>query len=116
MDKYFLKGGTHYYELYCSCPNCTENEGNVPRSLWHCESCGGDIYVGCNAHLYCKECGRERHIMHSAFKCPLCCKVEDEVIDLNDVSECPHIQNYNIMRQMVRSVGIPWLVSLLKNL
>lgn len=111
----FVKDGTHYFKLYCKCPNCIEVGRDVPPSFWYCEDCGGEIYVGDNAHLYCKECGRESHIFHSAFKCPNCCKVEDEVVNLYDISEWPHTQN-QITGLMVRRAGIPWLVSLLKNL
>ena len=115
MDNSFVKDGTRYFKLYCKCPNCTENGENVPPSFWYCESCGGEIYLGDNAHFYCKECGSERHIIHSAFKCSHCCKVEDEVVNLDDVSEWPHNQNITIGK-MVYLAGIPWLVSLLKNL
>lgn len=110
----FVKDGTQYFELYCKCPNCIEVGRDVSPSFWYCESCGGEIYVGDNAHLYCKECGRERNIMHSAFKCPNCRKVEDEVVDLDDVSEWPHTQI--LIGEMVYRAGIPWLTSLLKNL
>ena len=119
MDKQIdrlIKDGTPYYELYCKCPNCVEVGKDVPPSLWHHEHCDGEIYVGENAHLYCRKCGRERHIMYSAFKCPDCCKVEDEVVDLDDSLELPYTQNNIILGQVVDKVGIRWLINFLKNL
>lgn len=49
-----MKDGTRYFKLYCKCPNCTENGENVPPSFWYCESCGGEIYLGDNAHFIVK--------------------------------------------------------------
>ncbi len=114
MDRINING-VKFFRLYCKCPNCTENGKNVPPAYWYCDSCGGELYVGDNACLYCKGCGRERHILQSAFKCPYCCHVDDEVVDLNRVYLTTSYRSPYLPKEMVGRVGIHWATNFLIN-
>lgn len=73
--QHIIKDGVDYYRLYVSCPTCMEkgllDNTNDSRKYWHCE-CGGNIYIGSNAHILCPQCGQEFTILNSRFSCTLC--------------------------------------------
>lgn len=70
MDEFYLSG-IHYIRLISSCPVCFEvSEIHTPKTYWMHEECHGDIYIGDNATLYCKHCGKKVSIENAIFMCP----------------------------------------------
>lgn len=111
----FVKDGTHYFELYCQCPNCTENGKSVPPSFWYCESCGGEIYVGDNAHLLCSKCENEIPLTHAEFRYPHHSNTEHANVVFHE-RPFYYWNMIGVMGPLVRMVGIKWLQLMLKNL
>ena len=70
--KSFIKDGVKYYQLFAPCPKCVELGHYVTPQKWICEKCGGDIYVGDNAHLYCPECENDFKMVFAHLGCPHC--------------------------------------------
>ena len=70
--KSFIKDGVKYYQLFAHCPTCVELGHYVTPQKWICEKCGGDIYVGDNAHLYCPECENDFKMVFAHLGCPHC--------------------------------------------
>ena len=48
-----MYNGVMYYKLYCEEPLLR----NTQHRYWHHKECGGDIYIGSDATLYCPKCG-----------------------------------------------------------
>jgi len=70
MDEFYLNG-KHYVRFISSCPICLEvYDIHTPKSYWMHEECHGDIYIGDDATLYCKHCGKKVSIENAVFLCP----------------------------------------------
>lgn len=91
---YFDKEGVNYFQLYIKCPVCLEEFGQIEALepiYWthdykvNGEACGGDIYVGDNAHYYCKKCGHTSHVVNWAYKCPKHSGDNDEYVSVSDL-------------------------------
>lgn len=71
--KSFIKGGVEYYKLFAPCPKCCELGHHIcPPRVWICGECGGDVYVGSNAHLFCLKCEKDFKLVFAHFECPDC--------------------------------------------
>lgn len=112
-DRIVLHGVT-YWRLYTKCPVCFNNARDVPSSFWYHKQCGGDIYIGNNAKLYCEKCGWSIHVAKAKFNCPIHCKCEEETVE---PSTCLHYEfgASNIGPSIICRAGIPWLKDFLKN-
>lgn len=111
----FEKDDAQYHQLYCQCPICVANGKTVPPSFWIHAGCGGDIYIGDNAHLYCSLCGKESHVTCSTYACPEHCNVDEKLVDLD---YRPYIPDFHTppLGLLVKVAGIVWLRKYLKNL
>lgn len=70
MDEFYLSG-IHYIRLISSCPVCLEEyDIHTSKSCWMHEECHGYIYIGDNATLYCRHCGKKVSIENAIFMCP----------------------------------------------
>ena len=63
--------GRLYYRVRCQCPVCLERGYHPEMRYWKHGDCGGDMYVGGNAHFMCDKCGETDHIMHYGYSCPI---------------------------------------------
>lgn len=70
--KNFNKDGVEYYQLFTPCLTCAESGHYITPQEWVCEKCGGDMYVGNNAHLYCPQCENDFKMVFAHFECPDC--------------------------------------------
>lgn len=64
--------GITYIPLYCSCHNCTKYNNTSLPSYWTHQTCGGQIFVGNNARLYCDKCNCETNLQSAVFSCETC--------------------------------------------
>lgn len=112
----FSEGGATYYELYITCPVCF-NRGNLrPQTYWtHGDSaCGsGRLYVGDNAHYYCKGCKKHSHVSNWKYKCPGHSNSTDEYIGVTSGELAAVI---GLAAQAAGSAGAAWLKRFLDNL
>lgn len=72
MDKKepLKKGGIHYYLLNTLCPKYVKR-CQMTLEQHHLQAkCGGDVYVGEYARLFCFKCENEIPIAHAEFRCP----------------------------------------------
>lgn len=71
-------GGVTYCRLDASCPKCQSAE----RTHWiHADNnCGGDIYIGNNAHLVCGKCGKDYSVEYWKVLCAKCDGVEHNAL------------------------------------
>lgn len=69
---HFSKEGVEYFLLYISCPSCIEGGKPTQASYWTHADCGGDLYVGDNAHIYCEKCGKSEIVSKCKFMYPYC--------------------------------------------
>ena len=65
--KHFVKEEVEYHQLYGECPECSKN-----ADFWVCGECGGDIYLGDNAHIYCSKCKKDFKAIYAHYICPCC--------------------------------------------
>lgn len=72
VKKHFSKDGVEYFQLYIPCPSCIEEGKPTQRSYWTHANCGGELYVGDNAHLYCEKCGKSEIVFKCRYMCPNC--------------------------------------------
>lgn len=77
--KHFSKDEVEYFQLYIPCPSCIERGKPTQPSYWTHADCGGDLYVGNNAHLYCEKCGKSEIVSKCKFMCPCCSNKNYEV-------------------------------------
>lgn len=70
--KHFIEDKVQYYQLYAACPECSENGKPCSVGSWVCGECGGDIYVGDNAHIYCSKCKKDFKVIYAHYMCPCC--------------------------------------------
>lgn len=112
--KSFIKDGVKYYQLFAPCPTCVELGHYVTPQKWICEKCGGDIYVGDNAHLYCPECENDFKMVFAHFECP-CCRQDgcENIIKFD--RRIPH--NYPSLGAICLYRGSPlWIKTFLEEL
>lgn len=108
------KDGYSYFQLYIKCPICNQEGRPAPPEFWIHGDCGGDIYIGENACYLCKDCGYTDHLMKWKYWCPNHSKSDDEYVELTDKAEYADV--VAAAGQLVKTAGIPWLTTLLKNL
>ena len=63
--------GRLYYRLRYHCPVCIERGYQPEMRFWKHGDCGGDMYLGGNAHFMCDKCGETDHIMNYGYSCPI---------------------------------------------
>lgn len=116
----FKIDGTTYFELFMSCPICTDRGHIVASDFWFhstvdegCE-CDGCIYIGDNARFFCKKCQKSAHVTKWRYSCP----DHTPDIEINKLKEADFIfaQVIPIVGQMVTCTGMVWLSTFLKNL
>lgn len=95
--------GVVYYKLYCVDPRIQDPQHHC--YYWHHKDCGGDIYIGSDATLYCPKCGSSAHVLHL------------ELDDLEGTSALvPLVDLIEMMMSMVYMTGNHWVAELLLNL
>lgn len=71
-NKTITKDNVEYYQMYIGCPICLrEGRPSVP-AYWHHNNCGGKMYIGDNAFVYCENCGETIPLVNCRFLCPEC--------------------------------------------
>lgn len=113
----FTEDGYTYYELYITCPVCFNRGILRPQNFWTHDSSecnGGRIYVGDNAHYYCKECKKHSHVSNWNHRCPGHSKtVGFETLSMSRV-EIPQV--VGLAAQAAGTAGSAWLKRFLENL
>lgn len=60
--------GVEYYKFYCFDPAEIRNDTtNIEHHFWKHYKCGGDIYIGDNAHFLCRSCGETWPVPYSDY-------------------------------------------------
>lgn len=115
----FKIGGTTYFELYISCPVCSDRGHMVALDFWlhstvdeGCE-CDGCIYIGDNAYFVCKKCQESAHVTKWICSCPVHSDVEINKLKETDLILAQVVATGS---QMVTYTGMAWLSTFLKNL
>lgn len=111
----FEKNGVLYYQMYTRNPICVECGKETPPLFWKHNECGGDIYIGNNAHLYCEKCGALFHHSHMKIHCKSdgCCDTVF-VSETNDENYYDHL--IGCAGYLIKHTGLPWLKELLYNM
>lgn len=81
--KNFTKDGVEYYSLYAACPNCVIAGHPAKPVFWKHDNCGGQMYVGDDAHVYCEKCKTKFPITNCQFECPDCTQYRREAVVKN---------------------------------
>lgn len=108
------KNGYTYYELYISCPVCHSNGLNTQQAYWQHHNCGGELYVGDDAHYDCKKCGANSHVSEWAYGCPSHMRNAEYEFLKVDVVELSAVMS--AAGQLVNGVGLAWLQKFMSNL
>ncbi len=112
----FEEDGYTYFQLHAPCLVCGEQGRGTPFVFWKHgdDNCNGDIYVGDNACLKCKKCGRSAHVTHCGFSCPDHCDSFGYFVKMSSALSCTGI----LWRTgyMVTETGLPWLQRFLANI
>ena len=68
----FEKDGVTYFELYVPCPVCLDSGNITFQSYWvhGNNNCGGQLYIGNNAHILCRKCGEVKFESYWTVDCP----------------------------------------------
>lgn len=88
------------------------------RKYWHCR-CGGDIYIGSNAHILCLKCGQEFSVLNSCFSCPHCTSESFlEVVQFDDSKQTTMRLPLplTVGAELSVSLGVKWLHKFLLSL
>lgn len=102
MEAIIYKGGV-YYRLYSVNPRIYDPLHHC--YYWHYKDCGGDIYIGSDATLYCPKCGASAPVLHL------------ELGDLEGTSGLvPLADLIAMMMDMVYMTGNVWMAELLMNI
>ena len=113
--KNFIKEGIIYYQLYVSCPECMKNGSPCDPSFWVCGECGGDIYVGDNAHMYCSKCEKDFKAIYAHYICPCCSS--GVLCNTVEFTSQPNISTSLSMAATLSSVaGLAWLNKFIEEL
>lgn len=96
--------GVEYYKFYCFDP-----EVNIyKRHFWKHYKCGGDIYIGDNAHFLCKSCGKTWPVQYSDYMSPFTANVNGYYVYFSKIF------NLNIaltaLGSMVPKLGQDWFM------
>lgn len=111
------KDGFTYYELYISCPVCYSNGKKLPQSYWQHKDCGGQLYMGDNANLYCIKCQTEKNIAYWENGCTHTNDASlDGIVTLLDKPVLPLGNAISMSGQLTAAAGISWLQRFLENL
>lgn len=110
----FVHDGVHYYHFLSRCP-VDSSRGHGAPSFWMHGGCGGDIYIGDDATFYCKSCGMKFPISHARFDCPTHSQVEDYTISFSSKASWYDVTGA-MDGKIIRYAGLPFYISLLKNL
>lgn len=65
MNRFSIENNT-CFELYASCPVCFDKEENG-ATYWEHHYCGGQMYTGDNAMIFCDKCQQEVHVSKIKF-------------------------------------------------
>ena len=109
----FQENGYTYIRLYISCPVCLDNHRTTPHKYWAHHNCGGDIYVGDNAHYKCTKCGQANHVQKWGYNCPSHTNSLDEFVGASCQALASAIATAG---QMTTALGVAWLQRFLANL
>lgn len=109
----FQENGYTYIRLYISCPVCIDKGRSTPHTFWTHYGCGGNIYVGDNAHYKCTKCGKSDHVQKWAYNCPTHSNSPDEFVGASCQALASAISTAG---QMTTAMGVAWLQRFLENL
>lgn len=112
--KVFEMGGTKYYLLLMRCPHCLARNYPTVTERWQHAGCGGDIFIGDNAKLLCKDCGWSMHVSKTKFNCTNHCNCEDDTVETSDKGDL--FDPGSIRPSILHRAGALWCVSLLSNM
>ena len=113
--KHFINEDVEYYQLYAGCPECLKNGTPCSADFWVCGECGGDIYVGDNAHIYCSKCEKDFKAIYAHYICPFCSS--GVLCNTVEYSPQPNISTSLSMAATPSSVaGLAWLNKFVKEL
>ena len=105
-----------YYRLYVRCPECLEQGRHVNQDFWTHADCGGDIYIGDNAHFFCNRCKTTVPILNCSYECPNHSRMKNDCLIRTNPSRRNHYDVHSrVIVQFVRYAGIPWLRRLIEN-
>ena len=109
--------GVEYYRLYCCDPAEIRNgTANIEHHFWKHYKCGGDIYIGDNAHFLCRSCGETWSVKLSAFITPSAASnINDFYISPSKV-ELDSIETIGLAGLITNYTGLDWLNQFLTNL
>lgn len=107
--------GVTYWRLWYRCPVCYHLRGyDLSHSFWVCKQCGGDVFIGDNAKLLCKDCGWSVHVSKTKFNCTNHCNCEDDTVETSDKGDL--FDPSSIRPSILHRAGALWCVSLLSNM
>ena len=87
--KNFIKDGVEYYILHTPCPICIEQGRPY---FWKHDNCGGQMYIGDDAYVFCEKCKSKFPIDKCLFECPECTQHKTEaIIKTNVIDSSPSL-------------------------
>ena len=108
--KNFTKDGVEYYSLYVACPNCIMEGRPAQPVFWIHDNCGGQMYIGDDAHVYCEKCKSKFPIPNCQFECPddIQCGMESVIkTDVDSKIDCSI--GLTVAAMICNSSSLRWL-------
>ena len=106
-DVSITKDNVEYYLLYAACPDCLRGGRPSVPAYWHHNNCGGKMYIGDNAFVYCENCGETIPLVNCRFLCPECQPFSNgHFIERTDIK---YIGTALAMSGMFCDCGLVWL-------
>lgn len=107
--KNFTQDGIEYYSLYVECPNCIVDGRPARQVFWTHDNCGGQMYIGDDAHVYCEKCKSKFPITNCQFECPDCTQYRREAVVKNEPNMDNVAGSITISGLISYYAGIKWL-------
>lgn len=98
--------GVEYFRFYFYDPELADN--TLKSHFWKHNKCGGDIYIGDNAHFLCKGCGETWPVQYSDFMSPFTAHVNGYYVSRSKIFKIG--TTLTVLGSMVRKLGQDWFM------
>lgn len=110
-NKGYIKIEDVSYIRLSSCDPVSEQSTYVTH-FWKHHDCGGDIFIGDNAHFLCEKCGQMWPVSFSNFMTPTTTSLNDFYISQTKTFTGYHIA---LGEECIDNLGIDWFVRFCDN-
>lgn len=117
MKKTFDKDGNKYFLVEIPCPSCRDKGYTSETYVWKHgnNNCGGNMYLGDNAMLFCDKCESLKPLRRSSFKCHLKTLEEERLLFYEKEGSAYYIL-LSACGYLIDKTGKDWLLKCIQNL